>query len=150
MVDNLKSKLTVIRIDYASTEYAHTLELRNRVLRLPLGLKLTPQETAADKNDFLFACTLNNKVIGCFILTPINSHIVKMRQVAVDTDQQKLGVGRTMSEFAEAWAKNHHYSYIELHARKAVEGFYKKLGYQPSGDIFIEVGIAHIKMKKQL
>lgn len=39
---------------------------------------------------------------------------------------------------------------FELHGQTQAEGFYKKLGYQTSSSIFMEDGIPHILMIKEL
>ncbi len=39
---------------------------------------------------------------------------------------------------------------VKLHGQTQAEGFYKKLGYQTSSDIFMEDGIPHILMTKIL
>ncbi|MBJ3789884.1 GNAT family N-acetyltransferase, partial [Bacillus sp. OA1] len=39
---------------------------------------------------------------------------------------------------------------VKLHGQTQAEGFYTKLGYQTSSDIFMEDGIPHILMTKVL
>ena len=39
---------------------------------------------------------------------------------------------------------------IQLHAQLQVKGLYDKLGFEPVGEVFIEAGIAHLKMQKTL
>ena len=39
---------------------------------------------------------------------------------------------------------------IEFHARKTAVKFYQKLGYHLEGEEFLEVGIPHFKMEKNL
>ena len=39
---------------------------------------------------------------------------------------------------------------VKLHGQTQAEGFYKKLGYETSSSIFMEDGIPHILMIKQL
>lgn len=41
-------------------------------------------------------------------------------------------------------------SRVKLHGQTQAEGFYKKLGYQTTSDIFMEDGIPHILMQKDL
>jgi len=37
-----------------------------------------------------------------------------------------------------------------LHGQTQAEGFYEKLGYQASSDVFMEEGIPHVLMVKEL
>ena len=39
---------------------------------------------------------------------------------------------------------------ITLHAQKHAEGFYKKLGFEVTSDEFLEEGIVHVTMEKDL
>ena len=73
-----------------------------------------------------------------------------MRQFAVHPSFQKLGIGKMMVGFYEEEAKKRGISHIEFHARKTAVLFYQKLGYSIISDEFLEVGIPHYKMKKEL
>jgi YbgC/YbaW family acyl-CoA thioester hydrolase len=39
---------------------------------------------------------------------------------------------------------------VRLHAQRSAEGFYKRQGFEPYGEPFDEVGIAHIEMRRRL
>jgi YbgC/YbaW family acyl-CoA thioester hydrolase len=39
---------------------------------------------------------------------------------------------------------------VRLHAQRSAEGFYKRQGFEPHGEPFDEVGIAHIEMRRRL
>jgi len=41
-------------------------------------------------------------------------------------------------------------SQVKLHGQTQAEGFYKKLGFRTSSDVFMEDGIPHILMLKEL
>ena len=38
----------------------------------------------------------------------------------------------------------------ELHSRMNVADFYEKLGYEREGEVFEEIGLPHVKMRKEL
>jgi predicted GNAT family N-acyltransferase len=61
-----------------------------------------------------------------------------------------LKAGSKLVQIAESYAKNAGYRKMMLNARKTAVGFYEKLGYEKKGDMFTEVGIAHLKMQKCL
>lgn len=61
------------------------------------------------------------------------------------------GDGAKLMHFAEkAAAEKFGANEIQMDAQKTAEGFYRKLGYETVSDVFIEAGIAHVKMKKKL
>lgn len=74
---------------------------------------------------------------------------VKMGRVL--TIERGKGLGTRLMEVATEYAVN------ELGAREIVvtsqkqaEGFYLKLGYETTSDTFIEAGIPHVEMRKQI
>lgn len=134
---------------YQSPEYYRALQLRDRVLRQPLGLQFTEAELQKDEHDIHFGLFEEENIVACLTLTKTENGRMKMRQVAVDTEWQGIGFGFELSLAAEAFALKNDYSVMFCHARKVAAPFYLKLGYQIIGDEFTEVGIAHYLMEKQ-
>jgi predicted GNAT family N-acyltransferase len=52
--------------------------------------------------------------------------------------------------FSEGFARDRGYVEMIAHARESAAGFYDKLGYARSGDIFLEVGIPHVLVRRRL
>ena len=71
-----------------------------------------------------------------------------MRQLAVATELQGRGLGKTLVRYAESFARQSGYQEIVLHARESAVRFYEKLGYTRQGDCFTEVTIPHYQMRK--
>lgn len=137
-------------IPYGSKEYKDSLELRNRVLRKPIGLNLFDENLDRDAGDCHIGAFVNDVLVGILILSPVTDDTVKMRQVGVDDSYRSLGIGRKMVEDSERYALAKGYSKITLHARETAVPFYQKLGYTVLGDTFTEVGIPHREMEKVL
>ena len=74
----------------------------------------------------------------------------RLRQMAVRPDAQGMGVGRKLVESAEEWARQQAIREIRLHARVSAIGYYERLGYRLCGDVFMEVGLEHRLMTKEL
>jgi predicted GNAT family N-acyltransferase len=137
-------------INSASPYYEKVLSLRNRILRIPLGLNLADEDLRDEENQMTIMMTRDEQVLACVMLKTIDKDIVKLRQMAVDDAVQGIGVGATLLSYAENFCINNHYGLIELHARKSAIGFYQKSGYVIEGDEFEEVGMPHVKMTKHL
>lgn len=139
-------------IEYQTDEYQEMLALRTRILREPLGLIFTDEDIKMDRDDIFLGLVLSEtqKMVACCILTRIDDKVVKMRQMAVDTDVQKSGLGTSMLSFAEYVAEREGFEKIVLHARKVAVDFYRKYDYKIIGDEFTEVGIPHFEMEKQI
>ncbi len=148
METNCIIKLT----EFDSPEYLNSVNLRREVLRIPIGLDFSEKDLAEDSFQYHFVAVNGSEIIGILILKPFDKEgrkFVKMRQVAVKSDYQNMGIGGKLLEFSENWAKENAYSGIELNARIPAVNFYLKHGYSAIGDEFLEVGIPHLHMFKQ-
>lgn len=74
----------------------------------------------------------------------------KLERICILEPFRKLGIGKIIIKALEEIAERNAVSKVKLHGQKQAEGFYKKLGYQTSSDIFMEDGIPHILMVKEL
>ncbi len=139
-------------IMFGSPEFDEALKLRYKILRKPLGLEYDSNDIAAEFDSIHLGCydTKTNLLAAVLILKPIDSKVVKMRQVAVDTLYQSRGIGFLLVSESERLAKSMGFSKIELHARDTAVNFYLKSGYDSAGDVFKEVGINHLFMYKSI
>lgn len=138
-------------IAHGSREYQATVELRMAVLIGPLGLTIPPEALAAEAADFHLICTSpEGDLLACMILSPEENLSVRMRQVAVAAERQGEGIGTTLVEFAEQFARRKGFVQMTMHARETAVHFYERLSYERYGERFYEVTIPHWKMKKAL
>jgi predicted GNAT family N-acyltransferase len=144
-------QIMIVRlIDYASHEYADMIDLRMEVLLNPIGIPRSYINTDLEKEHLLIGAFENDKLIGCCILTPIDSGLIQLRQMAVSVEHQKKSIGSQILSFAESTAEKKGYHVMMMHARDAVMEFYRKNGYEIKGRQFFEVGIPNNRLKKQL
>ena len=139
--------LQIREINYNSPDYMQELELRDKVLRKPLGMSLSDDNLEADKNDIHIGAFVDNKLVGVLILSRLNQNDVKMRQVAVLEGMRSKKIGSKMVAYAEQFSKDLHYTTMLLNARKTAVGFYEKLGYEKVGNEFLEINNPHFKMR---
>jgi GNAT superfamily N-acetyltransferase len=137
-------------IDYGSPEYQQMIQLRNDILRKPLGLTFQKEELEKENDDILIGAFEDDKMLGCCMLIETEPGTVRLRQMAVLNNLQGKGVGRALMQFAENIARDRGYKKITMHARKTATGFYEKLGYNISGGEFVEVTLPHVVMEKRL
>ena len=137
-------------LKYGSEDYLKMVSLRTEILRKPLGLIFTPEQLEKEASDLLIGVFDGSNIIGCCLLTPKKDHVVQLRQMAVDQKVQRMGVGAALLKFAEQTCLEHGFITLMLHARKEAIGFYTRSGYCLSGPEFLEVGILHQQMQKQL
>ncbi len=143
-------KLDFKWVEHLSEEWNTCVQLRDMVLRKPLGLCFSKEELMTEGDDMHLAAFYNDFIVGCLILSPQDRTIVKMRQVAVLPLLQGKGIGRAMVDYSEMAAHDRGYRVMMLHARKTVVPFYTQLGYSIYDKPFKEIGIPHCKMRKEL
>ena len=142
--------MPIKQIDHSTKEYRQRVDLRNEILRKPLGLSLKKEELDKEKNDILIGAFEEDKMLGCCLLTRVSDNNVRLRQMAVQNNLQGKGIGASMLNFAENVARDAGYKNMVMHARKTALHFYEKLGYKICSEEFEEITIPHYLMEKKL
>ncbi len=142
--------ITIKQIPVDSPEYSQVYDLREEVLRKPIGLSLADEDLSADKDDIILVAHEAEKVVGCIMLQHKDEEIIKFRQMAVAEELQGKGIGNEIMIAAEALSKEKGYTKVALHARETAARFYSKLGYSITSPLFTEVGIPHYVMVKDI
>jgi N-acetylglutamate synthase-like GNAT family acetyltransferase len=137
-------------IDHGTKEYQQMVNLRNEILRKPLGLTFSAEELEEEKEDVLMGAFEDDRLLGCCLLTRMDVITVRLRQMAVPDNMQGKGIGKALMIFAENIARDLGYKKLCMHARTSAVGFYQKLGYSRTGGEFTEVTIPHYIMEKAL
>ncbi len=138
------------QIDHGTKEYKQMVALRNLILRQPLGLSFSEEELEKEKTDILIAAFDDDDMLGCCLLTPIDSNVCRIRQMAVQDKVQRKGIGASLMVFIENLARDKGYRLLMMHARDTAVRFYEKFGYKIKGNEFLEVGIPHHVMEKKI
>jgi N-acetylglutamate synthase-like GNAT family acetyltransferase len=138
------------QIDHGSKEYSQMIQLRQAILRDPLGLQFTNEELEEEKDHILIAAYEDEDMLGCCMLKKLDSHTLQLRQMAVKDNLQRKGIGASIMSFAENLSRDKGYKKIIMHARDSAIGFYERCGYKKKGDQFIEINLPHHVMEKKL
>ncbi len=142
--------LDLREISFGTSEYDASVVLRTRVLREPLGLRPGPEERATERSLVHLGAFEGERLAACLMLEDRGEGRVKMRQVAVEFDRQKAGIGSRLVAYSESVARARGFSEMVLNAREPAVPFYERLGYEPQGEPFIEVTVPHRAMSKHL
>ncbi|WP_062239375.1 GNAT family N-acetyltransferase [Fictibacillus sp. FJAT-27399] len=76
--------------------------------------------------------------------------MAKFERICVLPSHRKFGVGKIIISTLEECAREKGLTAAKLHGQTQAEPFYEKLGYKSASGVFIEDGIPHIIMKKNL
>lgn len=143
--------MTFRQIAFGSAEYHAAWDLREAVLRRPLGLSLKNEDLAAEDGQLHFGLFQTTGIlVASVIAVPIDSGTARLRQMVVAPEFGGQGRGARLLQETEAALRSRGFGRLVLHARAAVAGFYEKSGYKVTGPEFVEVGIAHLPMEKRL
>lgn len=137
-------------VEYGTPRHRETMDLRNLLLRTPLGIEFTDDDWEIEKNSRHLAAYDGDQLLGCLLLIHENDETIRMRQLAVAEEHQRKGIGTALVAYAESVAVELGYTRIVMNARETAIAFYERIGYEKKGTIFVLVTIPHIVMQKIL
>ena len=118
-------------IEFGSGEFEKECELRNEVLRLPLGLNLYHEDISQERQQLHFGLfDPYGNLLACVIAVAYLPAEAKIRQMAVKAEYRGKGYGRIMLQSLEDQLAQMGITHLFMHARLSAVGFYQKLGYE--------------------
>jgi predicted GNAT family N-acyltransferase len=124
--------------------------LRQRVFvveqGVPAELELDDMDGVSDHAVALLGADPEGEVVGTGRLLP--SGVIG--RMAVAREHRGQGVGAAVLACLEQRARERGLAVVELHAQVHAARFYDKAGWSPYGEVFLEAGIEHVAMRKEL
>jgi predicted GNAT family N-acyltransferase len=71
-------------------------------------------------------------------------------RMAVADTARGAGIGRALLDLLVARAVERGLPAVELHAQLHAKGFYERAGFTPFGEVYLEAGIEHLGMRREL
>jgi len=131
--------------------YRGERRLRYEVLRRPLGMPEGSEENAAEARCEHCVAEEGGRVVGCVLwLGDAAGDGGKLLQMAVAEGLHGTGIGAHLVRELERHAAAKGFRRVRMHARQTAIGFYEKLGYRIAGEPFVEVGLPHRLMEREL
>jgi predicted GNAT family N-acyltransferase len=141
-------------IQIISTEsklYQKAIDLRNEILRKPLGMDIDNDGFKDGEDHVHFVALEDDEVVGVVVLIPHwKEGVGKLRQMATAEKVRGKGYGIQLVKALEEYAAEQQMTSVFLHSRHYAAGFYEKLGYTIWSDVFQEVGMDHFAMQKRI
>jgi predicted GNAT family N-acyltransferase len=124
---------------------------RMRAIRYPVFVleQAVPETLEQDAHDAVSShviAVLEGVDVGTGRLAP-DGHLGR---VAVLKDHRGRGVGRAIMQALIRIAKDQSFPEVELSSQIHALGFYQGLGFEVSGEPFLEAGIPHLRMRLNL
>ena len=147
-------------IEYGSAEYLETLELRNRVMRIPLGLDIHKEDFSHESASAIIGSFDGGQLLGVGVMS--HKDVFKVEYLCVDFHLQGSGIGGELLDRMEAMAaeRGDLARYIDLFggktmyldARVTAQPFYAHRGYETTSEVFIMecAPVPHVAMEKPL
>ena len=137
-------------IEYGSAEYLETLELRNRVMRIPLGLDIHKEDFSCEKESAVIGAVYGGQLLGVGVMS--HKEVFKVEYLCVDFALQGSGIGGELLERMEAMAAEQGGKTMYLDARVTAQPFYARRGYKTTSEVFIMecAPVPHVAMEKPL
>lgn len=108
-----------------------------------------PEELEWDDEDvsaWHFLAYIEDQAVGA-------ARLLKSGQIgrmSVLKPYRRQGIGSALLHQAERTAAENQLQHLFLHAQTYIQAFYRSEGYSPRGDTFMDAGIPHIEMYKEL
>ena len=138
-----------VRLARDEAEVEAAQQLRLRVFSDEQGVARDAEVDGLDPEATHVVAVRRGAVIGtCRLRFPRGR--CKLERMAVDSSLRRTGVGAALMEEAEQEALRQGAAEVVLHAQRRSEPFYASCGFDAEGETFLEEGIEHVLMTKQL
>lgn len=141
---------SMVEIEHGGEIHLATLDARDRILRRPLGMRLSDEDTRGEETQRHFVILRHDQPQAGIVAKASAAREVRLRQMWVEPGLTGIGLGRTLLEQVLAKLAAEGIEQVVLHARGPVLGFYRKCGFLEEGAPFTEVGIPHRRMRREL
>lgn len=133
-------------------ELEQALHIRRKVFVEEQGVPLEDEYDEFDKLDGKCDHILvyyNGEPVGTGRVRSVEGY-GKLERICILQEYRKFGLGKVIIAKLEELAADRKDIKVKLHGQTHAEGFYQKLGYETSSDVFMEDGIPHVLMTKSI
>jgi predicted GNAT family N-acyltransferase len=125
------------------------LALRHEVFCVEQGVPRHEELDGRDRDGLHLVAVADGELLATCRLLLVGP-TVQFSRLAVKRSARRRGIATALLELAETEARSAHASRLVLHAQTYAQSLYEQAGYRPRGRVFVEAGIEHIAMERQL
>lgn len=140
----------VVRPAQSEQERQAAFALRLRVFVQEQGVPADEELDDLDETATHVIALLAGKAVGTGRVVCPDSGEARIGRMAVDKDYRRMGIGGHILRALEDEARRQGKTEAILHTQTYVKEFYATHGYLEEGEVFLEVDIEHIQMRKPL
>jgi predicted GNAT family N-acyltransferase len=138
-----------VRPAQSEHEVSAALALRERVFSGEQGVSVQADRDGRDPDALHLVALEGGRVVGTCRLV-FDGPVAKLGRMAVERERRGHGIGDAILAEAVGAASAVGSATITLHAQLQARGLYARHGFVDSGPQFVEQGIPHVAMEKQL
>ncbi|MBH8572520.1 GNAT family N-acetyltransferase [Nostocaceae cyanobacterium CENA369] len=140
----------IIKIVDSSEEFAAIKAIRISVFQKEQRVDPALEFDGKDEiSDHLIAY-LEDKAVGTTRIRYLDNQTAKIERLAVLSVARGQGIGKKITEKALEVISSKNIPEVVVHAQEYIKPLYQKLDFTENGELFEEVGILHVKMRKKL
>ncbi len=125
------------------------MALRRRVFVAEQGVPPDLERDGLDAGALHLLARRGDDVVGCCRLVP-DGAAMRLGRMAVAAPARGAGVGAALLRYAERVARVAGAREVTLHAQLSARGFYARAGYRAEGGEFLDAGIVHVAMRRDV
>ena len=138
----------VVKLAETEEERQGAIAVRMRVFVDEQQIPAEEELDEADATAVHAVAVHEGKVVGTGRLIDLGGGAGQIGRMAVDQEFRRNGTGGRILRFLEEQGKARGMTGFILHAQEYVKSFYAQHGYAEHGDVFLEVDIPHVEMRK--
>ena len=139
-----------VKIVETTKEHDDAITVRKKVFVEEQGVPLHLECDAEDASATHFIMYEGNEPVGAARLRSIENDAAKIERVCILQDQRGKKLGALIMKEMERHAISIHMKKLKLHAQSYAIPFYEKLGYSVTSPEFMDAGIPHRAMEKNI
>ena len=131
------------------SELDEAFHIRTEVFVKEQGVALEVEMDEYDESCDHILVYCNGQSVGTGRLRDVEG-VAKLERICILPTHRQYGLGRTIVQALEKIAKDKGFVKAKLHGQTHAERFYEKVGYTKASEVFMEEGIPHVLMLKDL
>ncbi|WP_068983432.1 MULTISPECIES: GNAT family N-acetyltransferase [Lysinibacillus] len=139
-----------VKIVETTKEHDDAITVRKKVFVEEQGVPLHLECDAEDASATHFIMYEGNEPVGAARLRSIENDAAKIERVCILQDQRGKNLGALIMKEMEKHAISIQMKKLKLHAQSYAIPFYEKLGYSVTSPEFMDAGIPHRAMEKNI
>ncbi|MDP4550844.1 GNAT family N-acetyltransferase [Alkalihalobacillus macyae] len=139
----------IVKVVESNNELDDAFKVRNTVFveeqKVPAELEIDEHE-----NDATHFVAYDDRIPVAAGRFRVVDQMAKVERICVLSSYRKTGLGQELINTIEEQAEKLNLSKMKLNAQLSAVGFYNKLGYETVSGEFMDAGIPHVTMTKEL